>query len=112
MVRYGLAIAGALLLAGCQRSERASQPASAPTPAAPAAPVAQPPKPGDRFDLQGLSVRFLDGGFVELRGRDRWGQPLDTTYESVDFLRKALPVLERSVSAEQAAGLRALLDGR
>jgi hypothetical protein len=112
MVRCGLTIASALLLAGCQRSERASQPASAPTPAAPAAPIAQPPKPGDRFDVHGLTVQFLEGGFVELRGRDRWGQPLDTTYESVDFFRKALPVLERSVSAEQAKGLRALLDAR
>lgn len=72
-------------------------------------PAATRPKPGDRVDVHGIVVRFLDSGAVEITGRDRWGNPVDTTYESVEFLRNALPVLERSVSPEQAAGLKALL---
>ena len=42
---------------------------------------------------------------VQLRGRDRWGQKLDTMYESVGYLRDAIPVLRRSVNDAQAAAL-------
>jgi len=61
------------------------------------------------IDVHGISVTFLNGGTIELAGPDRWGVPLDTTYENADFLRDALPVLERSMTTEQAAGLRALI---
>lgn len=60
-------------------------------------------------DVHGITVKFLDGGAIELAGKDQWGTAFDTTYENADFVRKALPVLERSVTPEQATGLRALL---
>jgi hypothetical protein len=103
---YAFLSAAALVVAcqGCQRTERT------PEPAPPlAAPVAQQPKPGDRVDVHGITVKFLDGGTIELSGRDRWGNALDTTFETIEYFRNALPVLERSVTAEQAAGLRALI---
>ncbi len=98
------------LLAACQQNDGAARPA--PTPAPAASPRVQPPKPGDRVDVHGIVVTFLDGGSIAISGRDRWGHALDTTYENVEFFRNALPVLERSISADQAAGLRALLTAR
>jgi hypothetical protein len=104
---HSLSILSALaLLVGCQQNESASKPASSNTPAVAAAPQ---PKPGDRVDVHGIVVKFLDGGAVAISGKDRWGNALDTTYENAEFFRNALPVLERSVTAEQAAGLRALI---
>lgn len=108
MRSHGLAILSALtLLVGCQQHDGGAVPEPPP-----AAPTAQQPKPGDRADVHGIVVKFTDGGAVEISGRDRWGNALDTTYENVEFFRNALPVLERSVSAEQAAGLRALVGAR
>jgi hypothetical protein len=107
-VKAVLAIA---LHVGCQRDGRSSEPPSRSDEATIVSPVARPTSPGDRVDVQGIVVTFLDGGMIEVRGRDRWGNALDTTYESIEFLRQALPVLERSVSEEQAAGLRALIAG-
>ena len=99
----------ALLLA-CQQNEHVGDSARsmAPMPIA----SAQPHKPGDRVDVDGIVVTFLDGGMIGLSGRDKWGNSLDTTYENSEFLRNALPVLERSITAEQLAGLRALVGVR
>ena len=95
------------LFLGCQRNE---------------APLPDPPKgfdlvelarpklrPGDRVDVHGIGVAILEDGAIQLTGTDRWGSPLDTTYENIDFMRNALPVLERSVTPEQAASLRSLI---
>ena len=49
---------------------------------------------------------------IAIHGHDRWGNSLDTTYENSEFLRNALPVLERAITAEQLAGLRALVGVR
>lgn len=100
------------LLAACQQNESyGPSPAPAKRPPDPS-PIVQPPSAGDRVDVHGIAVKFLEGGAIELRGKDRWGNALDTTYENIEFLRNALPVLERAVTPEQAAGLRALLSGR
>jgi hypothetical protein len=96
----------AALLASCQQQETRPPEQSPP---APTTPARAQPKPGDVVDVQGISVKYLDGGAIQISGRDRWGNALDTTYENVEFLRNALPVLERSVTAEQATGLRALI---
>ena len=93
-----------IALLGCQRKE--SAPADPPKGLEP---VPRPQlRPGERVDVHGLTVKMLDGGVIELTGKDRWGAPLDTTYENIEFLRNALPVLERSVTPEQAAGLQML----
>jgi hypothetical protein len=109
MRRQRVIILSAVLtvLVGCQQTERAPEP---PPPSAQGSAASAPkPKPGDRIDAHGIVLDFVDGGAIKLSGRDRWGNALDTTYENIEFLRKALPVLERSVTAEQAAGLRAVV---
>jgi hypothetical protein len=106
MYRRGPEIAVALaLLVGCQRNE--ARPRNAPAPS-----DARVADASGSVDVDGLTVTFLDGGLIQLSGLDRWGKPLDTTYESAEFLRKALPVLERSITVSQAADLRVLLAGR
>jgi hypothetical protein len=67
-------------------------------------PAAKAPKPGTR-DLAGLKLEFKKDGTVKLTGKDRWGQKIDTTYESAAYLREAVPVLRRSLSEPQAAAL-------
>lgn len=99
------AVVLALALAGCQRHD--SHPADNTPP--PTAPARAAPKPGDIVDAHGITVKFLDGGALELVGKDQWGAAFDTTYENIDFVRKALPVLDRSVTPDQAAALHALL---
>jgi hypothetical protein len=94
------------LLFGCQRTDSTSAPpTAAPTHAAV---VSEQPKAGSHIDVHGIDVKFLAGGGIEITGRDRWNNPFDTTYENAEYFRNALPVLARSVSDQQAAGLRAL----
>ena len=98
-------IASALALLGCQRTERArSQP-----PAATTAPVAVTPKRSEPVDVHGIVVTFRDDGMIAIRGRDRFGHALDTVYENIDFFRNALPVLDRSLTADQSMRLQALV---
>jgi len=102
-----VAVAGMLAMAGCQRTEPArTQPAPA------AAPVAATPKRGEPIDVHGIVVTFRDDGMVEIRGRDQFGHAVDTTYENVEFFRNALPVLDRSLTTEQAVGLRELVPAK
>ena len=104
-----LAIACAVVLVvACQRTEREPQPTATAT--APA--TAQSHKPGEHVDVNGIDVQFLEAGMIAIHGHDRWGNSLDTTYENSEFLRNALPVLERAITAEQLAGLRALVGVR
>lgn len=96
------AIASVLALLGCQRTESAkSEP--------PVAHVAVPPKPGGPVDVDGIVVTFRDDGMIAIRGRDRFGNVLDTVYENIDFFRNALPVLDRSLTADQSMGLQELV---
>jgi len=99
------AIASMLALLGCQRTESDnSQPAAATT-----APVAVAPKRGEPVDVHGIVVTFRDDGMIAIRGRDRFGNALDTVYENVEFFRNALPVLDQSLTVDQSMGLRELL---
>jgi hypothetical protein len=91
-----------MLSGGCQRNEQAPPP-----------PAHNVDKiEAKQLDLDGIVVSFRDGGSVELHGRDRWGAPVDTTYENVTYLRDALPVLERSLTPLQASMLRAAVGQR
>ena len=106
-----------VLLAACDCDDEASSPqptaqdrATAAEPAAepeapvdpPVVPEAEPPD----VEVSGLTARRVEGGLIEVRGADRWGGRVDTTYESAEYLRDALPVLARSITEEQAAALR------
>ena len=96
------ALAGVLALLGCQRTETdKSEP--------PAAHVAVTPKPGGPVDVDGIVVTFRDDGMIAIRGRDRFGHALDTVYENIDFFRNALPVLDRSLTADQSMRLQELV---
>ncbi len=97
-------IASVLATLGCQRTEPAK---SEPAPAKPA--VVAMPKRGSPVDVHGITVTFRDDGMVAIQGRDQFGNTIDTVYENVDFFRNALPVLDRSLTAEQSMGLRELL---
>lgn len=121
-----------LPVAACSRSDEKQAPAAATArtpetpgegsgetaktqpPAAPAAPgpTTAPSKTataGREVDAAGLTLKLEDNGHVTLVGKDRWGAAINTTYETRDFLLKALPVLERSISAEQVAAIRKTL---
>jgi hypothetical protein len=77
-----------------------------PEPALPPAPL---PRDRDR-DVHGLTVKVNADDTIQVRGADRWGAPLETTYETAVFLRDALPTLERSLTPEQVAGLRTIVE--
>ncbi len=82
----------ALLLAlSCQRSPA---PAATPAPAASAEPVAVKPADPPQGPVPLALVRNGDGT-VQLKGADRWGKPIDVTYENVEWLKKAAPVVSR-----------------
>ena len=97
-----LSIAVVLALFGCQRNEPRPEPATT-TKTTVAAPKLDAPT-----DVHGITVTFRADGMVALQGRDQFGGALDTVYENVEFFRKALPALERSLTAEQSTGLRDL----
>lgn len=97
---------------GCQRSnptdsaaahptaiheEQGPAPSTTATPSAPTDPAANTPA---------IDITSSPNGQIRIAGKDRWNHPFDTTYESRDFLRNALPILERSLSADQIAALR------
>jgi hypothetical protein len=67
------------------------------TPSTPTESNAKPPT---------IDISTSPNGEIHIAGKDRWGNKFDTTYENRDFLRNALPVLERSLSADQLAALR------
>lgn len=102
---------------GASREPSAAQGERAAAPAAetetPATPPEQPEaeaEPAPDVEVDGLTARRIEGGLIEVRGPDRWGGRVDTTYESAEFLKNALPVLERSITEEQVAALRAYVE--
>ena len=86
-----------LLGAACQRG------GDAPAPVAPA-PEARAAAPAAEVDLK---VEAKPDGTLAFSAKDKWGQSLDTTYENVTYLENALPTLERALSPEQTAKLKA-----
>ena len=109
-----------LTLLGCS-SDKPPRPPAVEAPAvasgaahAPAAsPASHPAAPAATrvVNADGLTLEFLADGRVSFKGNDQWGGRLDTTYETVEYLRKALPVLGRSVTPAQAAALEKAVGG-
>jgi len=98
-----LSVAVVLALLGCQRNEPKPEPTPTTTAVAPLRAKLDAPT-----DVHGITVTFRADGMVALQGRDQFGGAIDTVYENVEFFRKALPALERSLTAEQSTGLREL----
>ncbi len=48
-------------------------------------------------------------GTIRLEVVDKWGARFDSTYEDVSYLRRALPVVSRGLTAEQTAELERAL---
>ena len=61
-------------------------------------------------DIAGLSVDVRDDGTITLAGTDRWGDRIDTTYGSLEYLTHAVPVLKRKITDEQASALDVLVE--
>jgi hypothetical protein len=83
------------------------------TSAAPVLPkLATPEKPaaGASEDVAGLKARVSVDGRIKIEGTDVFGSKLDSTYESADYLAKALPILRRSLTPEQVDGLAKVVD--
>jgi hypothetical protein len=87
-------------------TEPAAAPAAAARPEPEAAPA--PPAPGSTRDIAGLRVTPNLDGTIRLEGTDVWGGDVSATYQSIGFLEPALEIYDRSLTPEQAAGLRAL----
>lgn len=102
-----LSVALLVVAVSCQRSPA---PAATPAPAASAAPVTVEPAAPPQGPAPLALVRNSDGT-VQLKGSDRWGKPIDVTYENVEWLKKAAPVVSRGLAPEQAAQLEKDLAG-
>ncbi len=63
---------------------------------------------GDSRDVDGIRVTREPSGRITVRGNDRWGRPIDVTYEDETYFRNAVPTFALSVSETQAAKLRTL----
>jgi hypothetical protein len=91
----------------------APTPASAaPTPAAvPAPPAAQPgePAPLETWNAAGVTVERLPGDAIRVRGTDRWGARMDTTYADATYFANAVPVFSRGLNDDQARAMTELI---
>ena len=106
------------LLIGCGEEEAAPPPAAAPVEPSVQLPIrneaepeqaAEPSSPAPE-DVAGLQVTIAPEGTIRVAGADRWGADISTTYESWQYLRDAMPTLERSITPEQVTALRAFVD--
>ena len=108
----------AALASGCSNARSADPPrerAVAHTPTATPTPSATPTgtasapgtttPAGDTWDAQGITVERLPDGSIHVRGQDRWGVQVDTTYADVTYFANAVPVLARSLTEPQARAL-------
>ena len=90
-----------LVAVACQRSPAVE--AVEPRPATP--PQAANAAPPTTSIGSALSLTRNSDGTVRLKGSDRWGKQIDVTYENVDWLKKAVPVVSRGLLPEQVAQL-------
>jgi hypothetical protein len=86
-----------------------AQPAPAPTATSPAlaAPERSPVTAADlppqkQVQGEGIAITQLVDGSVHLKTTTQWNEALDTTYQSCDYYRSAIPVLRRQLTAERA----------
>jgi hypothetical protein len=93
----------------------AAQTATPPSPAAPptaAAPTAA--QPGETAALEtwnaaGITIERLPGDAIRVRGTDRWGARIDTTYADATYFANAVPVFARGLQDEQARVVNELI---
>lgn len=101
----------AQLLAGSACAPEPKQAAKARPPAAAPAVAPAPPIPADtlppikKIEADGIVLAELVDGRVRMQATATWGETLDTTYDSCDYFRNALPVLERQLSPERSKHL-------
>ncbi|MBL8923418.1 MAG: hypothetical protein JNJ54_31485 [Myxococcaceae bacterium] len=86
------------LLHACKPAPEAPQPAAPPAPATVATPDVTAPAAQPRL------TRNADGT-IRLEFIDRWGKPFDATYEGAEYLRRAVPVVSRGMTEQQATAL-------
>jgi hypothetical protein len=108
-----------VLLAGialsCSRSktepsgtQASAAPPPSPVASAPLAPVSAPPPPEpapaakNSVSGDGISIVEAADGTVIFKAKSTFNDVLDTTYENCTFFTKAIPVLKRQLSEEQA----------
>lgn len=83
---------------------------AAPTAAVgPGGPEATGPAVTETLDAAGITVERLAGGAIRVRGEDRWGVRVDTTYADATYFGNAAPVIGRSLTEAQARALLALV---
>ena len=92
-----------VLFAGCQRASESPERAvrSGPELEAVGLELAQTQEPASAAspaDAFPPTVTRNHDRTIVVSGVDRWGQPFATTYESLDYLERALPALDRMVS--------------
>lgn len=104
--RFALVLTSVLLLHSCQKP---TTPLPLDPPTSPGEPVvvapAPPPANGNPSHSPPPIVTRNPDGTVKLEGVDRWGQRIEATYESVEWLEKALPVLSRGLTDSNAIDL-------
>lgn len=73
-------------------------------PAAPTKPAVPTPAPlpadvkvERTEEVKGAKLSFRSDHTIALEAEDRWGKKVDVVYESVEYLRKALPTLKLSL---------------
>lgn len=99
---------------GPPSATRAVDTASAPptTSASPSTSGADPAVDADAaevWDAAGIAIARLHDGSIRVRGEDRWGVRIDTTYADVTYFANAVPVLARSVTEPQARAMTELV---
>jgi hypothetical protein len=90
-------------------------PAAADSPPAAAAPPAEPEgtgPPKQVVEAEGIKIRELADGRVEVRGTSQWNEPIDQTFADCTYFRKAVSVLERQLGPERAKLLGRVCKGK
>lgn len=92
------------------RAESATAPPSTPaTPAAPDTHAAAEVDAVESWDAAGIAIARLPDGSIRVRGEDRWGVRIDTTYADVTYFANAVPVISRSLSDPQSHAMAELV---
>ncbi len=83
----------------------AEQPAAAPQPPAdppPAVVSAADLPPRQKVEGEGITITEFVDGRINIKTTAIWNEAIDTTFDSCEYYRRAIPVLERQVSPERA----------
>jgi len=77
---------------------------AAPTAAAPGEVAA-----AETWDAAGITVERLPGNAIRVRGTDRWGARIDTTYADATYFANAVPVFARGLRDDQTRAVTELI---